>query len=351
MNDLSTRPGISAGERLGPTGNEDGVLDEVDLLDAYSSAVVSAAERVGPSVVHIRVKQPAHGTRRGERGPGELEGSGSGFLYTPDGYILSNSHVVHGARRIDVALADGRVLAAELVGDDPDTDLAVLRLQGGDLAPAMLGDSSRLRVGQLVIAIGNPFGFQETVTAGIVSATGRSLRSTSGRLIDNVIQTDAALNPGNSGGPLVNSRGQVVGVNTAVIMHAQGICFAIPIDTAKFVASRLMRDGHIRRGYIGVAGQNVEIPRRVVRFHGLQSESGVAVVSVEPEGPALRAGILPGDTIIALDDRTIAGIDDLHRRLTDFPIGEAVSITLLRRGEKLTFTVAPQGHAGQDQRG
>ena len=259
------------------------------VLDAYSRAVIEAAERVSPSVVYIQVTGRARGSRQGRQAPNEITGSGSGFVFTPDGFILTNSHVVHGASQIDVTLMDGRRFQAQLIGDDPDTDLAVIRITAPNLVPAQLGDSQSIRVGQLVIAIGNPYGFQYSVTAGVVSALGRSLRAQSGRLMDGVIQTDAALNPGNSGGPLVNSRGEVIGVNTATILPAQGICFATSIDTAKFVAGRLIRDGKISRSYIGVAGQNVPIPRRIVRFYQLPVETGVLIVSFETNGETSAA--------------------------------------------------------------
>ncbi|MBI3621840.1 MAG: trypsin-like peptidase domain-containing protein [Nitrospirae bacterium] len=318
------------------------------LLDAYSRAVIAAAEAVGPSVVNIEVHHAPRGRALTDpRRPREAQGSGSGFIFTKDGLILTNSHVVHGAAEIDVALPDGRRYAADLIGDDPATDLAVLRISAPNLVPARLGDSKSVRPGQLAIAIGNPYGFQATVTAGVVSALGRSLRSRSGRLIDDVIQTDAALNPGNSGGPLVDSRGAVIGVNTAVIMGAQGICFAIGIDTAKFVAGRLIRDGRIRRGYIGVAGQNVPLHRRVVRFHNLPVETGVLIVSVEPDSPARRAGLLEGDLIIRYDDRVVSGIDDLHRLLTDKEVGQAAVLTILRRTELMTLQVRPEESKSQ----
>ncbi len=315
-------------------------LDNSNLLDAYSKAVVSASEKVSPSVVKIDVVQSAPRTRSG--GPGERQGGGSGFVFTPDGLILTNSHVVHDARRVVVALADGRHFPATTIGDDPATDLAVIRIEGPGLIAAPLGDSQKLRVGQLAIAIGNPYGFQYTVTAGVVSALGRSLRSYSGRLIDDVIQTDASLNPGNSGGPLVTSDGVVVGVNTATIMGAQGLCFAIGINTAKFVASRLLTDGRIRRSYIGVSAQTAPLHRRVVRFYDLPQESGIVVIAVEENSPAKRAGIREGDIIIALDGKAVAGVDDLHRLLTDARVGERTPMTLLRWTEKIDLSVVPE---------
>lgn len=314
-----------------------GELKDSELLDAYSRAVVTAAERVSPSVVKIDVTQRVN-TRRGER---EAHGGGSGFIFTPDGLILTNSHVVHGATRIEVSLNDGRQFVASTIGDDPATDLAVIRIDSPGLIAVPLGDSQQLRVGQLVIAIGNPFGFQYTVTAGVVGALGRSLRSQSGRLIDDVIQTDAALNPGNSGGPLVTSDGRVVGVNTATIMMAQGLCFAIGINTAKFVASRLLRDGRIRRSYIGVVAQNTPLHRRLVRFHDLQLETGVVVLSVENDSPAQKAGVREGDVIIALNGKPVGGIDDLHRLLSDLPAQVQAALMLLRRTERLTLPLVP----------
>ena len=314
-----------------------------DLLDAYSRAVINAAERVSPSVVNIEVhKSPGGKQTTNFRLPEEMRGSGSGFIFTPDGFILTNSHVVHEANKIDVALSDGRRFQGDLVGDDPETDLAVIRINGPKFVAAPLGDSQKIRVGQLVIAIGNPYGFQCTVTSGVVSALGRSLRSMSGRLIDNVIQTDAALNPGNSGGPLVNSQGEVVGVNTAVILPAQGICFAIAINTAKYVAARLIKEGKIRRSYIGLGGQNVPLLRRFVRFFHLSVESGVLVVSIESNSPAQRAGLSEGDVIIGFDDQPIAGIDDLHKMLTEEKVGVHTKLTFLRRSEKLDVDIVPE---------
>lgn len=314
-----------------------------DVLDAYSTAVIKAAEKVSPSVANIDVRQ----RRRGRRGmdprlPQQLRGSGSGFIFTPDGFILTNSHVVHRATEIQITLSDGRRFEAELIGDDPDTDLAVIRINAPTLAAAALGDSQHIQVGQLVIAIGNPYGFQYSVTAGVVSALGRSLRSQSGRLIDNVIQTDAALNPGNSGGPLVTSNGDVIGVNTAVILPAQGICFAVPINTAKFVTGRLIKDGKIRRSYIGIGGQNVPLHRRTVRLHNLSAESGVLVISLEQNSPAERSGLLEGDVIVGYGSHPIASIDDLHRLLTEEQVGVRVPLTILRRSEKIVLDIIPE---------
>jgi len=313
-------------------------LDDRGLLDAYSQAVVSAADKVGPAVVNVEVRHRVN-TPQGVR---EARGGGSGFVFTPDGFILTNSHVVHGADRIEVGLVDGRRFPATLIGDDPGTDLAVVRIGAPDVVPAQLGDSAQIRVGQLVIAIGNPLGFESSVTAGVVSALGRSLRSSSGRLIDDIIQTDAALNPGNSGGPLVASDGRVVGVNTATIRPAQGICFAIGINTATFVAGRLIRDGRIKRSYIGVVGQTIPVPRNVVRFHALEQDRGILVLSVEQASPAAQAGVRERDMIVALDGQRVAGIDDLLRLLTDVRIGALTRLVILRGAEKLEVAVTPR---------
>ena len=325
--------------------------DDGALLDAYSRAVIGVAEKLSPSVVKIDVvgpQRPARAERRGRQGqgapPGDGEqpsGSGSGFVFTPDGFILTNSHVVSGARRLDVSLQDGRRVPGHLVGDDPASDLAVIRVHETDLTVAPLGDSAGLRVGQLVIAIGNPMGFDSTVTAGVVSALGRSLRSKTGRLIDDVIQTDAALNPGNSGGPLVSSAGVVVGVNTAMIRSAQGICFAIGMGTARHVVTQLIRGGRVRRSFLGLAGQTAPVPRQIARHHGLPRETGVLVLSVDGGGPAARARLQAGDVLVAWDGRTLAGIDELHRVLTEDAVGRAASVTVLRGKHKLEVTLVP----------
>lgn len=318
------------------------VHQDDELLDAYSQAVVSASEAVSPAVVNIEVHQSISG-RRARNGayPREARGNGSGFLFTPDGFILTNSHVVHRASKIEVTLSDGRKLAAEPVGDDPDTDLAVVRITAPDLVSTRLGDSDSIRVGQMAIAIGNPYGFQYTVTAGVVSALGRSLRSRSGRLIDNIIQTDAALNPGNSGGPLVNSRGEVIGVNTAVILPAQGICFAIAVNTAKWVAGRLIRDGRIRRSYIGIGGQNVNIPRHTAKSNKLLVSSGILVLSIEESGPGRKAGLIEGDVIVGFEGQPVSGIDDLHRLLTEERVGVRSQLAIIRGSEKRELSILP----------
>jgi S1-C subfamily serine protease len=317
-----------------------------ELIDGYSKTVTGVAGMVSPSVVRIDVEVPSERAARGPRRPAPSPpdgptGSGSGFVVTPDGYVLTNSHVVSGAKRITASLLDGRRVPAHLVGDDPDTDLAVVRLFAPELEAVQFADSSALEVGQIAIAIGNPYGFDCTVTAGVVSALGRSLRTKNGRLIDDVVQTDAALNPGNSGGPLCDSRGRVIGVNTAVILPAQGICFAIAANTAAFVMGKLIHEGRIRRSYLGLAGQNVPLHRRVVRYHELPVESGVFVVSVEPNGPAARAGVRDGDLVVAFGDKPVAGMDDLHRMLTEEQAGHPAPLTVVRGSEKRTLSVEP----------
>ena len=334
----TTQPNLSGESSAIPIDRS--LSADATLLDAYSRAVTDAVETVSPSVVNIEVRQTAPGPRSGE--PRERRGGGSGFVFTPDGLILTNSHVVHNASHIDVALSDGRRVPAHTIGDDPATDIAVIRIDASSLTPVQLGDSQQLRPGQMAIAIGNPYGFQSTVTAGVISALGRSLRSYSGRLIEDVIQTDAALNPGNSGGPLVDSRGQVIGVNTATMLPAQGICFAIGINTAKFVASRLLRDGKIRRSYIGISAQTVPIHRRIVRFYNLPKETGIVVVGLEPNSPASAAGLREGDAIVALDDKPVAGVDDLHRLLTDAQVGVRCALTVIRHTERLTLSIFPE---------
>ena len=313
-------------------------LEDSFLFDAYSRAVISAVEKVGPAVVHIAVTQ--HSSSRSGR---ESQGSGSGFVFAPDGFVLTNSHVVHGASEIVVTFPDAQTVHATLIGDDPDTDLAVLRVDvAGQLPFAALGTRQPIVVGQMAIAIGNPLGFQHTVTAGVVSALGRSMRSRTGRLIDNVVQTDAALNPGNSGGPLVSSRAEVIGVNTATILGAQGICFAISADTAQFVAVRLIRHGKIQRSYIGVAGQDVPIHTRIVRHYSLTANSGAMVISVEPNSPAHAAGLRERDVILRFDSKSVAGVDDLHRLLTESTPGRAVEMVVLRGTELVKLSVRPQ---------
>jgi S1-C subfamily serine protease len=299
--------------------------DDEQLLDAYSQAVIGAVDQVGPAVVRVEL----------------AAGGGSGVLFTPDGFVLTNSHVVSAAGPIAVTLTDGRSLPADRIGEDADTDLAVLRIGGSALPWARLGDSRRTRVGQVAIAIGNPYGFHHSVTSGVVSAVGRSLRSRSGRMIDDIIQTDAALNPGNSGGPLVTTGGEVVGINTAIILPAQGLCFAIASNTVRFVASRLMRDGRLRRSYIGVAGQQTPIPRAIARTAGMAVTAGVLVASIEPRSPAADAGLQEGDVIVQFGTAIVSGIDDLHRQLTDDRIGTPVWLAVLRRGRRRELTITP----------
>jgi S1-C subfamily serine protease len=319
---------------------------DYELLDSYSKSVMRAVDMVGPAVVNIRAQKASRQNQRSA----ESGGSGSGFVIAPDGFILTNSHVVHGADKLEVTLADGQVYRADLVGEDPETDLAVLRINASQLAYARLGNSKSIRVGQIAVAIGSPFGFQQTVTAGVVSALGRSMRSQSGRLIDNVIQTDAALNPGNSGGPLVNSRGEGIGVNTAIILPAQGICFAIASNTAEFVAAWLIKEGRIRRSWIGVVGQNVPIHRRVVVFHHLAVDQGVLVSGIEPGSPASRAGLREGDVIVAFGGEPVSSIDELHRHLVAKVIGIPSLITIIRHTEKLDLVVTPEELARDFQR-
>jgi S1-C subfamily serine protease len=314
-------------------------LSDRALLDAYSRAVVEAVERVGPSVVRVEART-ANDAARGRRRA--IGGQGSGFVFTPDGLVLTNSHVIGGGEEVSVTVTDGRVLRADVVGDDPHTDLAVLRVTAPGLEAAPLGNSATLRPGQVVIAIGNPFGFQHTVTTGVVSALGRSLRARTVRLMENLIQTDAALNPGNSGGPLVTSRGAVVGVNTAVILGGQGIAFAVPINTAAWVISSLLRDGRVRRSYLGVAGHDVEIPRRLVREHTLPLERGMSLTAVTPRSPADDAGLLPGDLLIDFGGTPVGGVDDLMRLLTDTTIGQATPVRVLRHQAPRRLIVVPR---------
>ena len=309
------------------------------LLDAYSQAVTHVVQAMSPAVVNIEVRRLR--LRADMRRPLEVAGNGSGFLFTPDGYILTNSHVVHNTDVIDVTLSDGQHYRADLIGDDPDTDLAIIRIPGAGFTHAELGNSDVLKAGQLVIAIGNPLGFQCTVTTGVVSGLGRSFRSKTGRLIDNVIQTDAALNPGNSGGPLVNSHGRVIGVNTAVIQAAQGICFATPINMAKRVIGPLMQMGRVRRGRIGVGGQTVPIPQPLLHEHRLIADSGVLVMWMEADSPAQVAGVRERDVIVAFAGEPICNVDDLHRLLTENTIGVRSLLTILRRDERLDLTVVP----------
>lgn len=306
--------------------------DERELIDAYSNAIVEVVDRVGPAVVRVSVPGPS----------GQSQGVGSGFLVSPDGLVVTNSHVVQGARVVRLGFSDGRETEGRLLGEDPHTDIALLRSTDSTTLPfAQLGDSKQLRRGQIAIAIGNPLGFESTVTAGIVSALGRSLRSQSGRLIDDVIQTDAALNPGNSGGPLLDSLGRVIGVNTAVIVGAQGICFAVASNTARLVISEIVRHGRVRRAHIGVAAQTVPVPKRWGPAAGVRQSHAVIVAGVEANSPAERAGIRHGDVILAIDGQAVTGVDDLLRLLNADRINQPTTLEVVSRGVKRTVQITP----------
>lgn len=312
--------------------------DDVELLDAYSRAVVGVVEAMGPAVVSLSVARsgPSRGGDESLR-----QGTGSGVIIAPDGYVLTNSHVVSGATRVRTTLTDGQVVDATLVGEDQATDLAVVRMGGADLPYAALGESSSLRVGQLCIAIGNPLGFQSTVSTGVVSALGRSMRSQDGRLIDEIVQHTAPLNPGNSGGPLVDTHGRVMGINTAIIMRAQGLSFAIPADTARWVVSQLLTHGRVRRGFLGIVAQRRVLERPLARLHGLDQGSAVEIANLESTGPAASAGLRVGDLIVAAGERVVSTVDDIHRVLVESPIGDPLTLTILRDRERLQLDVAP----------
>ncbi len=318
-----------------PCEVKDAGKSDIELLDAYSRAVIAVVDAVGPAVVGIEIGSQLRGKEP------EQVGAGSGVMITPDGYILTNDHVVHNAGEIAVTMTNGATLEAEIVGTDPATDLAVIRAGGSSLPYATLGNSSDLRVGQLVIAIGNPFGFQSTVSTGVISGIGRALRSREGRLIENIIQHTAPLNPGNSGGPLLDSRGHIVGINTAIIIMAQGIGFSIPADTAKWVVSQLLAYGHVRRGYLGIGAQQRPLDRRLVRFYNLPAESAVEVFSIEPKGPAGVAGVRVGDLILAINGQPITSVDQIHRFLSEWPIGPSVKLTIIRGKDKMEVEVVP----------
>lgn len=340
---MATLRAITSNQPVSADGNTNTPQQETNdfqLLDAYSQTVIRACETVSPSVVHITVKKkgilPVRIKNKGRQG-----GSGSGFIISTEGFIVTNSHVVHGMDEIFVALPDGRNFKAQLVGEDPSTDLALIRIYAPDLKAVAFGDSSKLKVGQLAIAIGNPYGFQYTVTAGVVGALGRSLRSSTGRLIDNVIQTDAALNPGNSGGPLVNSHGEVIGINTAIILPAQGICFAVASNTAQYVVGKLLTEGKVRRGFLGIGGQVVQLNPRVITFNKLKVRSGILVQSIEPNSPAFHHELLSGDVIVGFDEKAVSNIDDLHRVLDEKTIGVEKLLSVLRMGKLTELKVVP----------
>jgi S1-C subfamily serine protease len=311
-----------------------------ELLDAYSRAVTKVVNKVGPAVAHVHIKRKAD--KRPGHTPHEVEGTGSGVFITPDGYCITNSHVVEEANFFTVTTSDGSAYSADLIGNDTATDLALLKVQASGLHTANLGDSDRLQVGQLVIAIGNPLGFQNTVTAGVVSALGRSLRSRNGRLIENIIQTDAALNPGNSGGPLVDSRGLVIGINTAIIPNAQGICFAVPVNTLRWVLTSILKDGRVIRAFLGIAGQNIPLPVRVIRHFQLPNETGVQIINVVPDSPAYVSGLREGDVVISMNGKLINGVDDIHRSMTKEDIGKTLKMIVLRDWvNRLELTIMP----------
>lgn len=317
--------------------NQDNALE---ILDAYSHAVIYASSAVSPSVVHIKVQKPQR--HRGYRTQSKAEGAGSGFLISKEGFIVTNNHVVENATKLEVDLEDGRQFNADMVSRDPFTDIAIIRIYGNDLVSSTFGNSDHLKTGQVAIAIGNPLGYQSSVTAGVVSALGRSLRSSTGRLIDDVIQTDAALNPGNSGGPLINSKGEVIGVNTAIIQPAQGICFAVASNTVEYIAGKLITEGRVRRSYLGIAGQNFILPQRVIDYNKLENQSsGVMIHQVEADGNTFNEKIRAGDIVIGINSRRITAINDLHRILDDTLIGKEVELDLLRRGHKMSVKAIP----------
>ena len=332
---------VTEGQRAAGLECEAAEGGDEPIFDAYSRAVIAAVETAGPAVVHLKVYPQGRAPSRSLDQEDEASASGSGFIFTPDGFLITNSHVVAGGGEIEAILCDGRRFPARVVGEDPDTDLALLRLPEGGLPALGFGDSSRLRPGQLAVALGNPLGFESTVTAGVISALGRSFRSGSGRLIDDIIQTDAALNPGSSGGPLVDSRGRVIGVNTAVIRQAQGLCFAIPVNTVSAVASALLREGRVRRGYIGLGGQNISLSRHAARLLGLPGSTALRAILIEEGGPAQRSGLREGDILLSFDGEAIGGMDELRRRLGERSIGLASRIAVLRHSKRLELEVTP----------